>query len=111
MNNEKITSGIDEAAINKLMTEIIDYSTKIKSKFNQIEDIVSDTINYYDCSVASKYRSKFNLFKEDLDTVVSNILSYNIDLTNLKSRYKKNISTLSEQINKDTNKIKDNGIW
>ena len=85
MNNERVTSSINEAAINKLMTEIIDYSTKIKSKFN--------------------------LFKEDLDTVVSNILSYNTDLTNLKSRYKKNISTLSEQINKDTNKIKDNGIW
>ena len=111
MFNENSTTAINESEINKLMTDIIDYSTKIKSKFTRIEDIVCETSNYFDSRVANDFRNKFNLFKSDLDMVVSNILSYNTDLMNLKSRYKNNISNLSDQIKKDTTNIIDNGIW
>lgn len=109
MNNSKNTSGISEVEINKLMSEIIDYSTKIKSIYNRIDDIISESVNYYDCSNATIMRNKFNLFKSDLDTSISNFMSYTTDLSNLKSKYKSNISIISDQINKDATNIVDNG--
>lgn len=107
MDDSKLTSGISVGAINALMTEIIDYATKLRSNFNRIDDIIYDTKNYYDDKNASVMRNKYSLFKDDLDTIINNIMGYNTDLANLKNRYKSNISTISDQIKKDTTEIID----
>ena len=107
MDDSKISSGISVANINTMMTEVIDYATKLRSKFNRIDDIVNDTVNYYDDKNASSFRNKYSLFRSDLDTLIDNIMSYNTDLITLKSKYKSNVSTISDQIKKDTTEILD----
>lgn len=98
---------LNENEINKLMTEVLDYSAKLRVKFNSINDIMYDTINYYDSNNATDLRNSYNLYKSDLELMISNIMSYNTDLANLKSRYKSNLSTISDQIKKDAADVID----
>ena len=107
MDDSKISSGISVSNINTLMADVIDYATKLRSKFNRIDDVINDTINYYDDKNATTMRNKYSLFRSDLDTLLDNIMSYNTDLSKLKSKYKSNISTISDQIKKDTTEIID----
>jgi len=109
VDNSKISNGVDVSEINKIMAEIIDYATKLKSKFNRVDDIIYDTKSCYTDMNAEQMVNRYNLFKDDLNTMIENIMSYNTDLANLKSKYKNNVSTISEQIKKDTTNILDNG--
>ncbi len=99
MSNNVI--GINETEINKLITEINDCSNKIKNIFQQINDQISNTKNFYDCKSATTLRNRYYKLDDDYIIVLNNLSSYSRDLLNLKLRYANNISNVSTQIIKD----------
>lgn len=97
-------AAINEAEINKLMVEIVDYSSKIKSILNKVNDLVSETKSYYNCSSGSLLRQRYALFNDNYKTVIKNINSYSKDLAALKRKYVSNMRDLSTQVKADANK-------
>lgn len=93
--------GINETEINKLITEINDCSNKIKNIFQQINDQISNTKNFYDCKSATTLRNKYYILNDDYIVVLNNLSSYSRDLLNLKLKYVNNISSISAKIIKD----------
>lgn len=93
--------GINEAEINKLITEINDCSIKVKDIFHKVNDLISSTQNFYECKSATTLRKKYYQLDDDYNVVLNNLSSYARDLINLKSKYANRISNISAQTRKD----------
>lgn len=109
MNNNIIA--VNEAEINHLMTDIMDYSSRVRQIFDKIDDLVNESKSYYDSESATIIRNKFNLLKENFSITVNNLMSYNSDLARLKNTYVNNVSTISEQIKRKATTIRDSNTW
>ena len=96
-------AAINESEINKLIVEIIDYSSKIKTILNRVNDLVSETKSYYNCSSGSLLRSKYALFNDNYRIIVKNISSYSKDLNSLKRKFSSSLEDLSVQVKRDAN--------
>ena len=96
---------INEDGINKIILEISDCADEVGRIFNKINDLVSETKDYYDCACASNLRKKYSLFNDNYKIILNNIRSYKTDLSNLKKKYKLGIADLSQQILKDAASI------
>ena len=73
--------GINEAEINKLITEINDCSNKVKNIFQQINDLISNTKNFYDCKSATALRNKYYKLDDDWKiNIRNNTLNYGNNL-------------------------------
>lgn len=94
-------AAINEAEINKLIVEIVDYSSKIKTILNKVNDLVLETKSYYTCSSGSLLRSKYALFNDNYSIVVRNISSYSKDLNALKRKFSSGLEDLSAQVKRD----------
>lgn len=102
---------VNEAEINHLMTDIMDYSSRVRQIFDKIDDLVNESKSYYDSESATIIRNKFNLLKENFSITVNNLMSYNSDLARLKNAYVNNVSTISEQIKRKATTIRDSNTW
>ena len=85
---------INENEINKLILEISDCADEVGRIFTKINDLVSETKDYYDCACATNLRKKYSLFNDNYKIILSNIRSYKTDLSNLKKKYQLGISDL-----------------
>lgn len=92
---------INESEINKLMLEILDCSNNINAIFNNINELISETKFYYDCSSADLLRNKYIEFNQNYKIITQSILSYKNDLANLKKKYAVNMDNLSYKIKTD----------
>ena len=79
-----VVVGINEQKLDQLVLDIIDASTRIKSKLDKIEMLVDETSTFYNCSAADNYRSKFNDFKSNFSIVNKNFIDMSNDLLNVK---------------------------
>lgn len=95
MGVDKIIA-INEKEIDRLILDINDYAIKMKRLFNEIESVVDETASYYECSIATKYRNNFNVFKQNFPTMVNNLLTYKTDMHNLKFKFSKQEGVLSD---------------
>lgn len=99
--------GFNEAEIDHLMIDILDYTSRIKLIFNKIDDLVNETRNYYGCESANIMRNHFELIKYDFNIIINNLLSYNSDLYNLKNKYKNGMDILSSEIIRSGSNVED----
>lgn len=111
MNNTNYVSGINEGRLDKLALDLLGYIEKINNTLNQISEVVEDTKNYFDSSIANSYRNKYDLFKTNYNVVKKNLSSYSSDLTKVKFKYKGMATNLQTTINKEITKIDINGKW
>lgn len=109
LNNNVIA--VNEAELNHLMTDIMDYSSRVRQIFDRIDDLVNESKTYYDSDSATILRNKFNLLKQDFKITVNNLMSYNSDLARLKNKYVNSMSTISGNINRKATTIRDNKTW
>jgi hypothetical protein len=86
-NHDHGLSGISEAAMDKLMIDIIDYATKANGIVNNISDLVDGTVSYFDCESGAEFRKQFDYIRKNSTVLNKNILSYNTDLLTVKSDY------------------------
>lgn len=92
------TSGINESGIDKLILDIYDYSDKIKTILNSLEDLIDSTKSCYDSPDGNEFRAKFSLEKDSINNLISNILSYTEDLTLVKKDFKNISLNATEQV-------------
>ena len=89
-------SGFTEQSLDKLIVEVYDYASNIKSILNKIEEIMVDSSSCFDCEVAVEVRNKFKAISERFYLVSDNIISYAEDLVQVKSAFYKISSHLSD---------------
>lgn len=89
-------SGFTEQSLDKLVVEVYDYASNVKSILNKIEEIMTDSSSYFDCDVAVEVRNKFKVISERFYLVSDNIISYAEDLVQVKSAFYKISNQLSD---------------
>lgn len=104
INSNKIVA-LNEKEINRIMLDVIDCSTRVKTIFNRINDLVEETKSYYVCSSANMLRSKYEQLNDSYNNIVKNILSYNSDLNLLKKKYALGMDSLSYQIKRSASNM------
>lgn len=103
--SRKQNIAINVNEINKLMLDVIDCANNVKIIFNKINDLVSETKSYYDCTSANTLRNKYSQFNNNYNRIINSIKSYNTDFSNLKRKYAINMEDLSYEIRKDASRL------
>lgn len=80
-------NGIEEKKIDRLVLDIVDYTEKINSTLNQIDDVMSTIKDYYVCENATMFEKKFTTLRDNFAIVQKNLLSYSTDLVKVKACY------------------------
>lgn len=105
-------NGINEEGLDKLIIDIYNYAESVHKVFNNIENIIDDTNNFYQDETYLNVKNKFNDFKKNLDiaynkliksaTYLSNIKMYYQDLNiDIGNKLKANESNIIDEIRKD----------
>ena len=92
-------SAINEESLDKLVVEIYDYASKIKSILDSAEDVILGTEPYFDCEIGETTRNKFKMLSSKFAAVSDNIISYAEDLVQVKTSYYKISDDLSDIAN------------
>lgn len=95
-NSLTAMSAINEETLDKLVVEIYDYASKIKSILDCAEDVVLGTETYFDCEIGETTRNKFKMLSSKFPAVSDNIISYAEDLVQVKTSYYKISDDLSD---------------
>lgn len=99
MNNYDVV-GINDAKIDGLVLNIYDYAQRIKDILNNVDDLIYETNNYYNCEEAVKFRNNFESIKDNFAVVTENILSYGDELVRVKNQIYTKDSELASSIKK-----------
>lgn len=97
--NSNYVSGINETQILVVINRITSNIEKLEARFNQIDQIILNTNNYYKSSSANIFRKNYDDIRLNYSIVKTNLLSYVEDLTNLISSYKKFETSTADVIN------------
>lgn len=103
-------SAINEDALDKLVVEIYDYASKIKSILGNMEDLVLGTETYFDCEVGINARNKFKLLSSRFAVIPDNIVSYAEDLVQVKTSYYKISDDLTAMANNSKSNLQSKEI-
>ena len=103
-------SAINEESLDKLVVEIYDYASKIKSILDSMEDVVLGTESYFDCEIGENTRNKFKMLSSKFAAVSDNIISYAEDLVQVKTSYYKISDDLSGIADTSRGKISSEDI-
>lgn len=99
---------INEDGLDKLALNIYDYSEKINNIFNQIDDLMVQSKDYFDCQLNNDIRIKYQNIKDSIKNVKSNISSYSTDLIKVKNAFRNNAEIIANDIRKEISNIQSN---
>lgn len=99
-NNGKVYA-LNEAVIDRYMLDVIECSNKIKTIFNNIDDLVEKLKSNYACESADTLYKQYAEFNNNYSVIVKNILSYNTDLMSLKRKYNSAMDDLTSKVKSD----------
>lgn len=72
--------------MNALITELSTFSENINKKFNEIEDCIDSTKDFFICEQGDNFRRKFSQeVSSNFSIVKKNILNISTDLINVKN--------------------------
>lgn len=83
-------SGVNESGLDRLATDIIDYTDKLNKIFNQLQLLVDETNKYFLSDVGDNFRSRFKEQSYYYQNMSQNILSYATDFVRVNASYSKN---------------------
>ena len=86
---------INEEGLDKLALNIYDYSERINNIFNQIDDLMVQSKEYFDCQVNNDIYIKYQNIKDSIKNVKLNISSYSSDLIKVKNVFRNNAQIIS----------------
>jgi len=102
--------GINEGKLDSLVLEIYDSAERINNKFNLLEQLISDSQNYFDCKEGNEFRTKFNNTKSNFSIVNKNILNMASDLVKVKATMKKTNSEAIDLLSKSDKEFLSNSF-
>lgn len=75
-------------AMDKVMTNIVDYASSANKILRNIDVMIDETKDFFDCECGDLFRAQYQLFRTNHATFNKNYLSYNTDFSNAKANYK-----------------------
>lgn len=75
-------------AMDKVMTDIVDYASNANKILGNIDVMIDETKDFFDCECGDSFRTQYHLFKANHATFNKNYLSYNTDFANAKANYR-----------------------
>lgn len=97
-------SGVNEAGIDKLALEIIDYADKLNKVFNQLQILVDNTNSYFNSESGDVFRKNMKIHSENYKVLNQNILNYASDFVKVKEFYKKETIKIADILQSSVNK-------
>ena len=98
MQGQYNVSGVNEAGLDRIATDIIEYADKLNKIFNQLQLLINDSKNYFNSEVNQIFCSNFKKQAEYCQIINSNILSYASDFVKVKQSYKVGAENIAENI-------------
>jgi len=99
---------INEEGLDKLALSIYDYSERINNIFNQIDDLIIQSKEYFDCQLNNDMYIKYQSIIDSIKNVKLNISSYSTDLIKVKNSFRNDAQMISADIKKQTSNIQSN---
>ena len=99
---------INEEGLDKLALNIYDYSERINNIFNQIDDLMIQSKEYFDCQLNNDIYLKYQGIRESIKNIKLNISSYSTDLIKVKTVFRNNAQVISGDIKKQISNIQSN---
>lgn len=89
-------SGVNASGLDRLATDIIDYTDKLNKIFNQLQLLVDETNTYFLSDVGNDFRSKFKEQSYYFQEMNQNILSYATDFVKVNASYSKSSMNMAD---------------
>lgn len=86
----KNISGVNLVGLDRLATEIIDYTDRLNKIFDQLQLLVDETSKYFLSDVGNDFRTRFRKQSYYYPEISQNILSYATDFVKVNNSYRKN---------------------
>lgn len=93
---------INEYGLNQLVLKIYDYSERINNIFNQIDDLMFQSKDYFDCQICDDICVKYQNIIDSIKNVKLNISSYSDELMMVKKNFNNNAEMVSSDIKKSS---------
>ena len=100
-------SGINEEGLDKLILDIYNYAESMHKVFNNIENTIDDTNNFYQDETGINMRVKFNEFKKNLDIAYDRLIKNATYLSNIKMYYQDMSADIGNKLKVNENNIID----
>ena len=95
--------GVDEEAINSLVTNIANAEEALNTIFNSMDDEIEQLSNGFKCPASNVFKTKYASLQKNFATIRDNLRSYMNDLILLKEN-------MEEITQKKATKVVENGI-
>lgn len=96
---------INEDGLNQLVLKIYDYSERINDIFNQLDDLMFQSKNYFDCHIGNDIYIKYLSNVDSIKNVKLNISSYSDELMMVRKNFSNNAEMISSDIKKHSDDI------
>ena len=96
---------INEEGIDRLVLDLYDHFEKINSILNQINDLIYDSKNYFNCPANDELVKQYSEMKLNIDNFKDNVSSYSTDLIKVKNKFRQKSSELSATVMQQVTKI------
>ena len=92
-------SGVNSSGLDRLATDIIDYTDKLNKIFNQLQLLVDETNKCFLSDVGNDFRSKFKEQSYYFQEMNQNILSYATDFVKVNAKYRNSSMNMADIFN------------
>jgi len=96
---------INEEGIDRLVLDLYDHFEKINNILNQINDLIYDSKNYFNCSANDELLKNYSEMKVNIDNFKANVSSYSSDLIKVKNKFRQKDSDISSTVRQQITKI------
>lgn len=93
-----IISGINDEAMKKAILTCYSVSEEIQKKLLEIENIMCNIKDFYDCDGANDLFNGFENFKNNFAIAVENIEIYGNDLTKVRNNFHQMIDNAADKL-------------
>lgn len=105
--NDEASLGIKEGALENLVLELNNDVDKIDFLLRQVEMLMYDTNDFFKGQNADHFRDKFETFRQSIETIKLNLLSYPNDLLKIRDSVKNFDSRVSNQFQEFSTDIRN----
>lgn len=106
-NQRKEINGINIDLMDKLIIDLTRYADDINAIFNSLDEEIAKSYEHIPNPVIEKFKSTYEVIKENYSIVNSNIQSYCNDYAKVKGAYGNRDTNIGNQVRKfDSNELK-----
>lgn len=98
-------SAINEDGLDKLVLDIYNSAEMVHKIFDNVNELIQQTSDFYQTNISEKFRMKYNDFKINFELVNKKLLGYADELASIKMKYQDLSFGVSQDIKTNMNNI------